>query len=159
MASAVRRSRGIASVTLFDREVLWVHTQEVEDAALIFDFRGDLPGEVHEVVGDPPHDVKAVGDDLGLRDEAPIGAAKVDANDPDLVPSQQAFKEALERLVAFSFDDIKDLVVLEVAEGRGKALFLVEGMFVNPKDLWALKGDSLCGFALVEVLVDAFNRS
>jgi len=55
---------------------------------VVFNLRGDLAAESHEVVDDNPDDMKAVGDDACIwepcSDEMPVRRAKVDADHADL---------------------------------------------------------------------------
>jgi hypothetical protein len=54
-------------------------------------------------------------------------------------------------------DDIEDLVVTKVAEGRGKALLLMRSVLINPKYHGALKALALSGFTAGILGVDALN--
>ena len=60
---------------------------------MAFELGSHGAGEVHEVVVDDTHDVEAIGDDPGIREEAAddiaVGAGEIDTNHPDLVAAPQ----------------------------------------------------------------------
>lgn len=110
------------------------------------------------MVLDEPDDVEAVANDLGVGkpfpDQFAVAAAEVDADDFDLISPLKTGEKGEHLFLAFTGHDVEDLVVAKVAEGGGKALFLMQRMLVDPKDDGALKGEALGGFALVILGVD-----
>lgn len=58
---------------------------------MVFNLRGDLTAESHEVVDHNPDDMKAVGNDASVwepgSDEMTVRRAKVDADHADLLPA------------------------------------------------------------------------
>jgi hypothetical protein len=73
------------------------------------------------------------------------------------MPSTQGFEEVFEVCCAFAFGNIKDSMSFEITEGGGEAAAFVKGVFVDTEHLRALTRESLFGFTLSELMVDAFN--
>lgn len=127
----------------------------------LFDTGGDLTTQIHEVVLDESDDMEAVRNDASAwevaLDERAIACAHVDANDSHFMPAVQGFEEVFEVCCAFALGDIKDSMSFEITEGGGEAAAFVKGVFVDAEDLRALTRESLFGFTLSELMVDAFN--
>jgi len=107
--------------------------------------------------------VEAIRDDLGIGEVAPddgaIGGAQVDADQAHSLSASQGVKEGLEGTGTLSLDHIEDLVITEIAEGRGEATALVEGVFVDTEFERALQADAFAGFPVGMFVVDAFDSS
>ena len=73
------------------------------------------------------------------------------------MPAVQGFKEVLEIRGAFALGDIKDPMSFEITEGGGEAAAFMKGVFINAEHFRALTRESFFGFALSELMVDAFN--
>ena len=56
---------------------------------------------------------------------------------------------------AFSGDDIKDPVILKVAEGGYEAVAFVKGVLIDSQDHWAKHADAFAGLARSELVIDA----
>jgi hypothetical protein len=149
------------SFSLHRGQSLGVFAQGGKIAPALFDTGSDPTTQIHEVVLDEADDMKAVRNDASSRevalDEGAVACAHIDANDSHFMPAVQGFEEFFEVCRAFALCDIKDPMSFEITEGGGEATALVKGVFVNPEDLRALTRESLFGFTLSELLVDAFN--
>ena len=141
------------------REALGTHAQDGQGAAMVLDVGSDLAGEVHEMLDDNTDDMEAVGNDpcIGepFADQGAVRAGEVDADDSDALAAAEVFEEGDHIGGRSAFDDIEDLVVLEVAEGGGKALAFVEGVLVDAEDGGALEAQTFGSLAACELGVDA----
>ena len=130
---------------------------------MVFDLRGDLADQFHEVVDDETDDMEAIGYDFcvweGPGNEAPVRAGEVDANDPDLLPSLKTGEVRTQIRFTAARDDVEDAMVFEVGKGGGKALAFVEGVLVNTEDGRTLQAEAFGGLALGELSVDAGDGS
>lgn len=119
-----------------------------------------LPGS-EEVVIDEPDDVKSVGNDLGVWEEAScnsaIGFREVHNDDSDLKFVKKPLERASEGKFGSAEKDIVDTVFGEVAEGGGISFFSGKEVLVDTEDSWAGIIFHLREFVLEEVLITAFD--
>lgn len=130
-----------------------------EIAPVVLEVGDQLSRQGHEVVLDDAHDVEPVGHDAGVGevapDDAPVGAGKVDADDPDALAALEFTEESSQIRGAFAGLDIENPVVLQVAEGGAEALAFVEGVFVDAEVTRAVQGKAFGGLADGKLVVDA----
>src|SRR5262249_19077148 len=91
-----------------------------------------------EVVIDQPNDLKPIGDDegvgKGLLHDGAIGRGQIHANHQDLVLALQFLQIGLQRGLRTPQNHVVDGVVLQVAEGSGKALAAREEVLIDSQD-------------------------
>lgn len=129
---------------------------------MLLDRRGDLAAKIHEVMLDEADDMEAVCNDACVRkvlfNQCAVAGAHIHANDPDFVAALQRFEEGLKILSAFSLGNIEDAMPFKVAEGGGKSTTFVKGVFIDTEDFRAFSREPFFGFALSELLINAFDR-
>jgi hypothetical protein len=140
-------------------EMVRALAQGGQRAPVVFDLWSDLAHQFHEVVEDEPDDMEAVGDEDGVwegtLDDAAVRAGEVDADDSDLLPALEAFQIGAQVGFRAARDDVKDAVVFQIGEGRGKTQALVKGVLIDAQEDWALKADALGSLATGELGIDA----
>jgi len=124
-------------------EVGRVHAQGSEGAGVVFDLRGDLTSEVHEMLDDNANDMEAIGNDAGIgepaADQGAVRTGEVDADHLDAFAALEVLKEGDDVGAGSTLDDIEDLVIFKIAKGGGESLALVEGVLVDTEHNGALE--------------------
>jgi len=149
----------ISSEALLGREFFRRFAQSRQAAPAVTYLWSDRAHELDTVLINQTNRMEAVGDDLGtgepLPHKPPVWAGQVDTDQSDLLASLQGSKESTKILFAPAGMDIKDSVVLQVAEGGAEALSLVQGMLINAEIEGAILANTFLGFSLGKLLVDA----
>ena len=143
LESRVFGKEGFEAQRVGGRKVVLSFAQGSQRAAMVLDWRGDLAGQLQEVLGDNADDMEAIGHDLGSREvgsnQAAIGTGKIDANHANLVSALESAQKAAQIPWTAAGNNIEDPVVLKITEGGGKTLPLVKGVLVDPENPRALQ--------------------
>lgn len=129
---------------------------------MAFELWRDGTGQVHEVMVDDAHDMKAVGDDPGVGEEAAddvtVGTGEVDTDHLHFVTAAQGKQVGAQLRDASPRSDVENAVVAQIAKRGAEALLFVQGVFVDTEIAGALQGESFIGLAACELGVDTAHR-
>src|SRR5579871_4654582 len=153
----------LGELLLFNRiEAILSGAQQAQPRALPAQIRAELPGDPEEMKASQADRVEAIRHDRGpgkpTPDHRAIGVGEIDADHFDFLPAAQRPQIRGELGFASALADIKHAVPLEIAEGRGEALALMQGVLVDAEDLRAVQAKPLAGFALGKLSVNATDR-
>lgn len=126
-------------------------------ASVPVNLRSDGADHLHEMSIDQAHDMEPVRDDSGVgeiaTDQGTIRAAQIDADDLNLFAPFELSEVRLQFRGAATGHHVEDTVVLQIAEGRGEAVALMQRVLVQTEDLRTLQAQAFFGAAFGELSV------
>ena len=89
--------------------------------------------------------------------QAAIGTGEIDANDAHLLFALEGSQKGAQSARSASRHDVEDAVVLQIAEGGGKALPFVQGVLVDAENLRALQAQTFSGLTGSKFRIDPLD--